>query len=143
MLYEVITKLIVQFAKTMGMSENLKMLYLLTFADIKAVGPDVWSEWKGLLLQELYEKSYEVLERGDFRLERRSEKVRNRKRKVVSLLEEEFGERVVKDVLKTMSTRYLLSHRSADIAEHARLLLSRGERTLVMKVEHEPSYNFV
>jgi len=131
-------KLIVQFARGMGMSENLKMLYLLTFADIKAVGPDVWSEWKGLLLQELYEKTYEVLERGDFRLERRSEKVRNRKRKVVELLEEEFGERTVKDVLKTMGTRYLLSHRSAEIVEHIRLLLSRGDRTLVMKIEHEP-----
>jgi [protein-PII] uridylyltransferase len=131
-------KLIVQFARSMGMSENLKMLYLLTFADIKAVGPDVWSEWKGLLLQELYEKTYEVLERGDFRLERRSEKVRNRKRNVVELLEEEFGERTVKDALKSMGTRYLLSHRSAEIVEHIRLLLSRGERTLVMKVEPEP-----
>jgi len=131
-------KLIVQFARTMGMSENLKMLYLLTFADVKAVGPDVWSEWKALLLQELYEKTYEVLERGDFRLERRSEKVRNRKRKVVELLQDEFGERTVKDVLKTMGTRYLLSHRSADIVEHIRLVLSRGEKTLVMKIEHEP-----
>jgi len=130
-------KLIVQFAKTMGMSENLKMLYLLTFADIKAVGPDVWSEWKGFLLQELYEKSYEVLERGDFRLEKRSEKVRNRKRKVVGILEDEFGERAVKEVLKSMSTRYLLSHRSAELSEHIRVLLSRGERTLAMKVAHE------
>ncbi|MEZ4483912.1 MAG: hypothetical protein R2864_04735 [Syntrophotaleaceae bacterium] len=42
--------LIVQFARHMGMSENLRMLFLLTFADIKAVGPDVWSAWKGLLL---------------------------------------------------------------------------------------------
>jgi [protein-PII] uridylyltransferase len=131
-------KLIVQFARSMGMSENLNMLYLLTFADVRAVGPDVWSEWKGLLLQELYEKTYEVLERGDFRLERRSEKVRNRKRKVVELLDEEFGERTVKEVLRTMGTRYLLSHRSAEIVEHVRLLLSRGDRTLVMKIEHEP-----
>ncbi len=132
-------KLIVQFARSMGMSENLKMLFLLTFADIKAVGPDVWSEWKGLLLQELYEKAHEVLERGDFRLEKRSEKVRNRKRKVVELLGDEFGERVVKDLLRTMGTRYLLSHRSAEITAHVRLLLSRSDRTLAMQVEHEPA----
>jgi [protein-PII] uridylyltransferase len=126
----------------MGMSENLKMLYLLTYADIRAVGPDVWSEWKGMLLQELYEKAHDVLERGDFRLEKRSEKVRNRKRKVVELLADEFGERVVKEVLRTLGTRYLLSHRSAEIAAHVRLLLSRGDRTLAMHVEHEPSAEY-
>lgn len=131
-------KLIVQFARSMGMSENLKMLYLLTFADIKAVGPDVWSEWKGFLLQELYEKAYDVLERGDFRLERSSEKVRNRKRKVVAALEEEYDARTVKDMLRTMSTRYLLSHRSREIVEHIRLVLGRKERTLAMKIEHGP-----
>jgi len=131
-------KLIVQFSQTMGMSENLKMLYLLTYADIKAVGPDVWSDWKGFLLEELYEKAYQVLERGDFRLEKRSEKVRNRKRKVLALLEDEFDVRVVKDALKAMSTRYLLSFRSADIADHFRVLLSRGGKTLAMKIEHEP-----
>jgi [protein-PII] uridylyltransferase len=114
------------------------MLYLLTFADIKAVGPDVWSEWKGFLLQELYEKAYDLLERSNFRLEKRSEKVRNRKRKVVDLLEDEFDSKVVKDALKAMSTRYLLSYRSAEIAEHLRLVLSRGDRTLAMKMEHGP-----
>ncbi len=131
-------KLIVEFARTMGMSENLNMLYLLTFADIKAVGPDVWSEWKGMLLQELYEKAYRVLERGDFRLEKRSEKVRNRKRKVVALLEEDFGGKTVKECLRGMSTRYLLTYRSATIAEHLRILLGRGSQTLAMKVEHDP-----
>jgi [protein-PII] uridylyltransferase len=135
-------RLIVQFGRRMGMSENLKMLYLLTFADIKAVGPDVWSEWKGFLLQELYEKTYEVLERGNFQMEKRSEKVRNRKRKVVELLEEEFDAREVKEVLREMSTRYLLSHRSKEIVNHIRLILARKDRPLVMKVEPEAEGNY-
>lgn len=135
-------KLIIQFARSMGMSENLNMLYLLTFADIKAVGPDVWSEWKGMLLQELYEKAYEVLERGDFQLEKRSEKVRNRKRKVLELLEEEFGARQVKEALKETSTRYMLSHRSREIARHLRLMFSRREKTLAMEVEHQPDRQY-
>ncbi|MDH3998311.1 MAG: [protein-PII] uridylyltransferase, partial [Desulfuromonadales bacterium] len=67
-------RLIQDFANTMGMAETLKMLFLLTFADLKAVGPDVWSEWKGFLLQELYEKTYEVLERGNFMSDVRSER---------------------------------------------------------------------
>ncbi|OGR32086.1 MAG: [protein-PII] uridylyltransferase [Desulfuromonadales bacterium GWD2_61_12] len=131
-------KLILQVARTMEMSENLKMLYLLTFADLKAVGPDVWSEWKGGLLQELYEKTHAVLERGDFQREKASEKVRNRKRKVVQLLEEEFGAKEVKDWLKEANTRYLLSHRSAEIAAHLKVVIGRGDQTLVFNVNHHP-----
>ncbi|MBN1548204.1 MAG: [protein-PII] uridylyltransferase, partial [Syntrophaceae bacterium] len=130
-------KLIMQFAKSMGMSENLNMLYLLTFADLKAVGPEVWSDWKGFLLKELYEKTYQVLERGNFLLDQRSEKVRNRKRKVVGLLEDEFGKRTVQEALKEMSTRYVLSNRSVVIADHLRLVFSRKNEPLAMRVEHE------
>jgi len=132
-------KLIDQFAKTMEMTENLKMLYLLAFSDIKAVGPDVWSEWKGMLLQELYEKTYQVLERGNFRFDTRSERLRERKRKVIDALSEEFGERRLKATFKTMSNRYLLSHRSSEITAHMRLALSRGDETLTLQVEHDPS----
>ncbi len=129
--------LIVNFARQMGGSENLKMLYLLTFADIKAVGPDVWTAWKGLLLNELFEKTYDILERGDFRLERRSEKIRNRKRRVVELLQDKFGERAVRDRLKMMSTRYLFAHRSDAIAEHIRMIFGARGKTLALKVETE------
>ncbi|MGE4580007.1 MAG: [protein-PII] uridylyltransferase [Desulfuromonadales bacterium] len=135
-------RLILDFARSMGMSENLRMLYLLTFADIKAVGPDVWSEWKGFLLQELYEKAYMVLERGDFQLEKRSEKVRNRKRKVLALLQDDYDPKAIRDALKTMSTRYLLSYRSAEIAAHLRLSFSRQNKALALQVEHVPEQEY-
>ncbi|AMV72054.1 nitrogen regulatory protein P-II uridylyltransferase, GlnD [Desulfuromonas sp. DDH964] len=135
-------KLIIQFARTMEMSENLRMLFLLTFADIKAVGPDVWSEWKGLLLQELYEKAYEVLERGNFQLEKRSEKLRNRRRKVLERLSDEFDSRQVKELVASLGTRYLMSYRSQGIAEHLRVLLGRGEKTVALKVEQVAEADF-
>lgn len=135
-------RLINDFAQRMGMSENLRMLFLLTFADLKGVGPDVWSEWKGALLQELYEKTYDVLERGDFYKDLRSERVRNRKRKVQESLAEQFGERVVRDLLQAVGTRYLLSHRSAEIAEHCALELGRGDATLALKVNDDVECGF-
>ena len=138
-------QLIAQFATTMGMSENLKMLYLLTFADIKAVGPNVWSAWKGFLLQELYEKTYEVMEKGNFFKDQRSEKIRNRKRKVVKLLSDEYGSKTIKDCLRNFSTRYLMTYRSAQIIEHIRLILDRGDQPLSLRVvyNHELSYTEV
>ncbi len=130
-------KLIQDFANTMEMVETLKMLYMLTFADLKAVGPDVWSEWKGHLLQDLYEKTYETLERGNFISGLRSERVRNRKRKVLAALKDDFGEKRVKSRLRSMSLRYLLTHRSWEIKDHVELELSRGDETVAMQMTHD------
>ena len=130
-------KMVIQFARQMGKSENLKMLYLLTYADIRGVGPDVWTEWKALLLQELYEKAFKVLERGDFKLEASSERVKNKKRKVIEILGDEFPSAQVKEELKAMTTRHLLSNHSSVLADHIRILLSLGENNIVMKVAHE------
>ena len=85
---------------------------------------------KGTLLQELYEKTFDILERGDFYKDLRSERVRNRKRKVLEALGEQFGERSVRDLLQSVGTRYILSHRSVEIIEHFQLELGRGDATL-------------
>lgn len=135
-------KMIIQFARQMGKSENLKMLYLLTYADIKGVGPDVWTEWKALLMQELYEKAFQVLERGDFRFEASSERVRKVKRSVVELLENDYPSLVVKEELKAITTRHLLANPPAVIAEHVRILLSLEEQTMVMRVAHDMERNY-
>ena len=55
---------ITQFAKLVGSLERLRLLYLLTAADINAVGPGVWNAWKGQLLSELYHATAATL-RGD------------------------------------------------------------------------------
>jgi len=89
-------RMIIQFARQMEKSENLKMLYLLTYADIKAVGPEVWTEWKALLLQELYEKAFRVLERGDFKLEASGDRVRRVKRTVFELLADDYPGQLVR-----------------------------------------------
>ena len=48
--------------------EMLRLLLVLTVADIRAVGPGVWNGWKGQLLRELY---YEA-EARDVRRRRRA-----------------------------------------------------------------------
>ncbi len=128
--------------KMQGMSENLRMLYLLTFADVRSVGPDVWSEWKGQLLQELYEKTYDLLEKGDFFHDKRSEKVRNRKRKVRTALLEDFPESRVNRCISNLSTRYLLSYHSSEIVKHLQLSLGRGKATLALDIEQHSEHNY-
>jgi [protein-PII] uridylyltransferase len=72
----------------------------------------------------------------------RSERVRNRKRKVLAALKDDFGEKRVKDRLRSMSLRYLLTHRSWEIKEHVVLELSRGDKTVAMQVSHDVDAEF-
>ena len=55
--------------------ERLKLLMVLTIADIKAVGPGVWTGWKGELLRTLYYET-EVLLAGGHSAVERGERVR-------------------------------------------------------------------
>jgi len=130
-------KMIFQFARQMDTFENLKMLYLLTYADLKAVGPEVWTDWKDMLMEELYEKTYEVIERGDFKHEARSERVKNVRKKVLEILEGEFPPDSVKEELKALNARHLLSNSPSDIADHIRLLITLKNSVFVSGIRHE------
>ncbi|MBL0225990.1 MAG: [protein-PII] uridylyltransferase [Geobacteraceae bacterium] len=134
--------MIVQFARQMETSENLKMLLLLTIADVRAVGSEVWTSWKALLFQELYEKAFNVLERGDFHLEASSERVKAVIKKITDLLEDDFPPARVREELKAMPVRLLLSNNLPMIASHVRLLIGLDETDVLMQLVHEPSSGY-
>ena len=52
---------IADFANIVQSPERLRLLLVLTVADIRAVGPNVWNGWKAALLRELYWRAEEVL----------------------------------------------------------------------------------
>jgi len=52
-----------EFAGHFDRPEQLDYLYILTYADLSAVNRNVWSEWKAIMLQELYQRAAEVLRR--------------------------------------------------------------------------------
>lgn len=57
-------KTVQDFADEVQSPERLRLLLILTVADIKAVGPGVWNGWKGQLLRELYFETESVLQGG-------------------------------------------------------------------------------
>ncbi len=50
-----------QFAASVPSIEALNLLYLLTYADLSAVSPVIWTQWKNDLLFELYRKTKVML----------------------------------------------------------------------------------
>ncbi len=135
-------RMIMQFARQMVTSENLKMLFLLTIADVRAVGSDVWTNWKASLFNELYEKAFNILERGDFRLEAGTERVRSVRRKVREMVEYDIPATTAKEELRALPTRYLLSAPLQTIADHLHLLVQLNDKDLVMQVQHEQENGF-
>jgi [protein-PII] uridylyltransferase len=63
-------KTILDFAAIVQSLERMKMLLILTIADIKAVGPGVWNGWKGQLLRTIYYETEPVLTGGHSQVSR-------------------------------------------------------------------------
>src|SRR2546427_12160341 len=58
-------KVVLRFARQVGTPEALKMLFVLTAADIAAVGPGVLTRWKETLLGDLFIKTHKELAGGE------------------------------------------------------------------------------
>jgi len=56
-------KIIEDFSNKVITVERLKLLLVLTVADIKGVGPEIWNDWKGSLISELFLKSLDFLKK--------------------------------------------------------------------------------
>ncbi|TAL25449.1 MAG: [protein-PII] uridylyltransferase [Nitrospirae bacterium] len=94
-------EIIAQFAEAAGDEESLRALYLMTYADMSAVNPSFWTEWKAYLLQELYEKTLNYL-RG----------VRRNKDVYIKGILDSYngsGREGLKGFIADMPERYLLS----------------------------------
>jgi [protein-PII] uridylyltransferase len=57
-------KTVRDFANIVQSPERLKLLLVLTVADIRAVGPGIWNGWKGQLLRALYYEAEPVVAGG-------------------------------------------------------------------------------
>ncbi|MBF0391371.1 MAG: [protein-PII] uridylyltransferase [Alphaproteobacteria bacterium] len=67
-------KTIQDFVTEVQSPERLRLLLLLTVADIRAVGPTVWNNWKAGLLRELYYRADEMMT-GGLSVEKREARV--------------------------------------------------------------------
>ncbi len=114
------------FATRVGDIERLRFLLVLTVADIRAVGPNVWNEWKGSLLSDLYRATERELmgaEEPDETLEQRIHL-----RVESTLAKCTPGERPqARQILASLPWRPVMHFRSTQLVDVVRILMRAGD----------------
>ncbi len=119
--------LIESFKMECRSEERLKKLFLLTYADIKAVGPGTWDNWKSSLLWRLYTSTLSLFHENKSLKELVSEKLNRRKEKVKELLKGKVRPESVERFFENADESYLISYPSSEIAKHL-LVMKRIKR---------------
>jgi [protein-PII] uridylyltransferase len=113
-------KTIRDFADLVQSRERLKLLLVLTVADLRAVGPGVWTGWKGQLLRTLYFETEPLLGGGHTTLTR-SERVSQAQAALRERLSD-WPEREFESFIHRHAPSYWLRTDIDTIAEHAKVL---------------------
>ncbi|NOX17669.1 MAG: HD domain-containing protein [Chlorobi bacterium] len=105
-----------KFASSFDSLEALDLLYLLTFADLSAVSPVIWTQWKSDLLFELYSKTKKMISErlsgAELLSEKEDEAIAAIENGNNSLLKEHI------DLINDLG--YLKEFSSEEIADHVR-----------------------
>ena len=135
-------KLVADFVRKVQNEQTLKMLYLLSVADLKSVGPETLTDWKSRLFEEFYLKAADAVERGDLKGEVVQEKLERIMGEVERLLQKEIPLEEVRPELGQMPPRYLLAYNPLEIAGHIRMRRRLKGQLFVTEVEHSPDKSF-
>ena len=120
-------RVIRETAALVGDARTLHLLYLISVADARASGPDVWSPWKAQLMRSLYLRVLDGLEAAPG-----AESVLTRRRHdVVAALTSRFPAAAVEQHIAQLPPAYLLSIPPEVISEHLELIAAANGGTAV------------
>ena len=129
-------KTIMDLADTIQSPERLKLLLVLTVADMRAVSAKVWNGWKATLLRELYSRVADVLA-GGLATTERDVRVARAKEAVAPLLAEWPAQE--RDFFFDLGyPSYWLSFDPDSHARHARLIRDAEARDAPLTVDTQP-----
>jgi [protein-PII] uridylyltransferase len=121
----------------------LRMLYILTYCDTKSVGPGVWTDWKAMLLYDLFRKTQLLLE-GKDPIQPVSE---DQIARIASQMEAAMGKEAdaarIRDFAANAPPKYIASNTPARMARHLRMLehLTPEDR-IYWEAEEPPGMNY-
>jgi [protein-PII] uridylyltransferase len=132
-------KTILDLVDTVQSPERLKLLLVLTVADMRAVSPKVWNGWKATLLRELYTRVAEVLA-GGLATTERDVRVARAKEAAAERLSDWTAEDI-NAYLDLGYPAYWLSFDPATHERHGRLVRDARHTNAPLSVQHEVLHN--
>ncbi len=116
-----------QFASIFPTVNLLEYLYLLTYADLSAVNPRVWTQWKSELLFELFDKTRKILTEKISAEELLSDRKNKLKRKILKGKKPEINEHL--SLIDDLS--YVETFSKEEIEAHVNEI-KKGEKVSVL-----------
>jgi [protein-PII] uridylyltransferase len=113
------------FAEKVGSQTHLKMLSLMTYADIKAVNPDALTPWKADSLWQLYIATSNFMDRSVDERRYRSDVDPSLLKRLLTLAPERAEE--LRSFLEGFPQRYLQSRMPEQIRDHFQMALQLSE----------------
>jgi [protein-PII] uridylyltransferase len=129
-------KTILDLADTIQSPERLRLLLVLTVADMRAVSAKVWNGWKATLLRELYARVAEVLA-GGLSTTERDVRVQRAKYAAAALLAD-WSKQEIEHFTSLGYPGYWLSFDPETHARHARLVRDAEARDAPLTVDTQP-----
>jgi [protein-PII] uridylyltransferase len=127
-----------QFGNTVENPEKLKGLYLLSYAELRAVAPGTLTAWKKILLSELYERTLKYLENP----ESLEQQPRATRAGVFKALHRELPVKDIEDHLRQMPKDYLMTASSEEVALHIRLIRSFKDKLFILHHQFHEEGNY-
>jgi [protein-PII] uridylyltransferase len=123
------------FAKIVGSTERLKMLCLLTYADICSVNPEAMTPWKAELLWQLYAATANHLARSvdDERLLNLAASA-GELEEVLAVLDGSVSAEELHRFLEGFPRRYTATHTPGQIAKHFELGRQMASETMAVEI---------
>ena len=119
-------KTVQNFVEIVQTPERLRLLLILTVADIRAVGPGVWNGWKSQLLRELYFEAETLMSGGDS-TPARSARIEDAKRDLEARLKD-FPEAARRHAVTRHYDAYWLAFDADELEFQARLMKTADEK---------------
>ncbi|MCW3100077.1 MAG: UTP--GlnB [Chthonomonadaceae bacterium] len=131
-----------EFTSVVDDIDRLNMLYLLTYADTRAVGSGVWTQVKGRFLRDLWRRSAAVLSDEEPVGYDEATVARARRRLLKDLSVHNLPEAEVAEHIHTMPPQYLLNQSLRDIALHIEFIRKLREGQPVIDFMDEPDATY-
>ncbi len=135
-------KVIADFSRLVRDRENLAMLYLLTYADISAVNPTAWTQWKAALLQDLYMRTLNYLDMSALTVEEERARLIAASVRIRNAAEGLFSSEEIDAFLVSVPEQYLLTASTHRVIDHMNMMKKLPEEQLVIRHRHYPERGY-